>query len=123
MDVSTTQLDCATAASRKRSGDSIRLGDRIVVDVTDVAILRRTVYAKRARGKGEGDLFEPGMRPRFKVGKTGDPVRERARNSRDERGKPFPGGGGMGRGKKERKAQQSPDRGPKKGKKGGKKKR
>jgi ribonuclease R len=105
--------DDGLMATSKRSGDSIRLGDRIVVDIADVAILRRTVYAKRARG--ESGLLEEsgsGARPRFKV-------RERARGSRDDRGKPFPGGGGMGRGKKQRKEQASPDRGPKKGKKGG----
>lgn len=109
--------DDGLMATSKRSGDSIRLGDRIVVDISDVAILRRTVYAKRARG--ESGLFEEGERPRFKKRPE---VRDRARNSRDDRGKPFTGGGGMGRGKKERKAQQSPDRGPPKGKKGGKKK-
>ena len=110
--------DDGLTASSKRSGDSIRLGDRIMVDISDVAILRRTVYAKRARG--EGGLFEEGERPRFKPRPE---VRDRARKSRDDRGNPFPGGGGMGRGKKERKAQQAPDRGPpKKGKKPGKKK-
>jgi ribonuclease R len=30
-----------------RSGDSVQLGDRVAVEVTDVAILRRTVYARR----------------------------------------------------------------------------
>lgn len=121
--------DDGLMATSKRSGDSIRLGDRIVVDISDVAILRRTVYARRARG--EGGLFEEGERPRFKVGRGGGggPVRERARGSRDDRGKPFPGGGGMGRGKKQRKDQAAPDRGGRaggggsKGKKGGKKRR
>jgi ribonuclease R len=83
--------DDGLMAVSKRSGDAIRLGDRIVVDVTDVAILRRTVYARRARG--EGKLFEEdGGRPRFKN------VKDRARGSRDASGRKFPGGGGLGRG-------------------------
>jgi ribonuclease R len=40
-------------ATSARSGDSIRLGDRMVVEITDAAILRRTVYAKRVRGEGD----------------------------------------------------------------------
>jgi ribonuclease R len=35
-----------------RSGDVVALGDRVVVEVTDAAILRRTVYAKRVSGDG-----------------------------------------------------------------------
>lgn len=41
--------DDGLMATSSRSGDSIRLGDRMLVDVTDCAILRRTVYAKRVR--------------------------------------------------------------------------
>jgi ribonuclease R len=37
-----------------RSGDVIALGDRIRVEITDAAILRRTVYAKRVGGDGAG---------------------------------------------------------------------
>jgi ribonuclease R len=36
-----------------RSGDVVALGDRIVVEITDAAILRRTVYAKRASGEAD----------------------------------------------------------------------
>lgn len=61
--------DDGLMATSKRSGDSIRLGDRIVVDVTDVAILRRTVYAKKARGEGEPSGHDVGSydRPKFKT--------------------------------------------------------
>jgi ribonuclease R len=37
-----------------RSGDVVALGDRVEVEVTDAAILRRTVYAKRVGGEGRG---------------------------------------------------------------------
>ncbi len=36
-----------------RSGDVIALGDRLLVEVVDAAILRRTVYARRVTGDGE----------------------------------------------------------------------
>ena len=35
-----------------RSGDVVALGDRLMVEVVDAAILRRTVYAKRVGGEG-----------------------------------------------------------------------
>ncbi len=37
-----------------RSGDVVALGDRMMVEVTDAAILRRTVYAKRLGGERAG---------------------------------------------------------------------
>ncbi len=37
-----------------RSGDSIQLGDRMAVEICDVAILRRTVYGRRIGGSDEG---------------------------------------------------------------------
>jgi ribonuclease R len=45
--------DDGLMATSSGSGDAIRLGDRMEVDITDCAILRRTVYAKRVRGPGE----------------------------------------------------------------------
>ena len=43
-----------------RSGDVVALGDRIVVEITDAAILRRTVYAKRVGGgDGKGAKHPP----------------------------------------------------------------
>jgi ribonuclease R len=49
--------DDGLMATSARSGDAIRLGDRLMVEVSDVAILRRTVYARRMRG--DGHAFVP----------------------------------------------------------------
>lgn len=49
-------------AASARSGDAIRLGDRIVVDVIDVALLRRQIQARRVRGEDEVDRFGKGGR-------------------------------------------------------------
>lgn len=38
-----------------RSGGVIALGDRVIVEITDAAILRRTTYAKLVGGEGRGD--------------------------------------------------------------------
>lgn len=45
--------DDGLMATSSRSGDAIRLGDRMLIDVSDVAILRRTVYAKRVRSEAD----------------------------------------------------------------------
>ena len=45
--------DDGLMATSARSGDAIRLGDRMLVDITDCAILRRTVYAKRVRSEAD----------------------------------------------------------------------
>ncbi|MDB4935895.1 MAG: 3-to-5 exoribonuclease RNase [Labilithrix sp.] len=45
--------DDGLMATSSRSGDAIRLGDRMLVDITDCAILRRTVYAKRVRSEAD----------------------------------------------------------------------
>jgi ribonuclease R len=47
--------DDGLMATSARTGQAIRLGDRMMVEVTDCAILRRTVYGRRARG--EQDAF------------------------------------------------------------------
>jgi ribonuclease R len=44
--------DDALRVVAARSGDVVALGDRIVVEVTDAAVLRRTVYGKRVGGGG-----------------------------------------------------------------------
>ncbi len=49
--------DDGLTATSARSGEAIRLGDRILVDVTDVAILRRTIYARRVGGGARMDSF------------------------------------------------------------------
>jgi hypothetical protein len=47
--------DDGLMATSSRSGDAIRLGDRMFIEVSDsdCAILRRTVYAKRVRSADE----------------------------------------------------------------------
>src|SRR5689334_192843 len=40
--------DDGLMATSARSGDAIRLGDRLMVEIIDVAILRRQVQARRA---------------------------------------------------------------------------
>jgi ribonuclease R len=45
--------DEALRVVASRSGEAISLGDRMVVEITDAAILRRTVYARRAGAKAE----------------------------------------------------------------------
>ncbi len=45
--------DDGLMATSARSGDAIRLGDRMMVEVTDCAILRRAVYARRLGGATE----------------------------------------------------------------------
>jgi ribonuclease R len=77
-----------------RSGDVVALGDRLMVEVIDAAILRRTVYAKRVGGES-------------KEGAGGErPVRKP--DSRDHRGKPD------GRGKRDGRGGPAPsnERGP-----------
>jgi ribonuclease R len=72
--------DDGLMATAARSGDTIRLGDRLVVDIADVAILRRTVYARRVRGEGQHE--DAGrQRPRHR------PEPRRGDNHRPERGK------------------------------------
>jgi ribonuclease R len=38
-----------------RSGDVVALGDRMIVEIIDTAIMRRTVYGRRVGGEGHGD--------------------------------------------------------------------
>ena len=64
-----------------RSGDVVMLGDRIVVSIEDVAVLRRTVYARRVPPKSVVDAIdgEP-RRGRGRGrgrGRTGSPAAER----------------------------------------------
>jgi ribonuclease R len=44
--------DDALRVVAARSGDVVALGDRVMVEIVDAAILRRTVYAKRVGGEG-----------------------------------------------------------------------
>jgi ribonuclease R len=67
-----------------RSGDSIGLGDKLIVEIVDVQILRRTVYGKRIGGgqseRGAGDRSQ--KKPKFPIyeKKTG----EKHRGPRDD---------------------------------------
>jgi ribonuclease R len=45
--------DDGLRAVAKRSGECIQLGDRMTLDVIDVAILRRAVYGRRVVGEGD----------------------------------------------------------------------
>ena len=69
-----------------RSGDTISLGQSIVVEIVDVAMLRRTVYAKRAAR--EGETFVPNRQPnRGRNARGRDRDRDRG-PAKHERGKP-----------------------------------
>jgi ribonuclease R len=71
-------------AVAQRSGATVALGDRLMVEIIDVAILRRTVYGKRAASaEGEGELA-----PRRERGR-GKPHREAkgAPRRHDDRGR------------------------------------
>jgi ribonuclease R len=69
----------------KRSGDQISLGDRMVVAIDDVAVLRRTVYARRVVPEAILRKFEANV-----------PTSERGRGSGARRRGPPPGKGGDG---------------------------
>jgi ribonuclease R len=62
--------DDGLRAVDKRKGESIGLGDRMVIDVIDVQILRRTVYGRRVTAGGE-----EGGRSRENRGGRGAPSR------------------------------------------------
>lgn len=98
--------DDALSARARRSGDTIDLGERMMVTISDCAILRRTVYARRdgvAHAEG-GDRRRP--KPDTRRGK------------RDEKGKPSrqagPPSRGPSRGKARPQASASDRRGKKK---------
>jgi ribonuclease R len=96
----------------QRSGDTISLGDRMMVCIEDVAILRRTVYARRVLPEGLlEDMPRPalGARPRARVhGASPKGIRSAARgnvSSARRRGPGAPAADRRGRGG------DSPDRG------------
>ncbi|MBX3199167.1 MAG: ribonuclease R [Labilithrix sp.] len=99
--------DDGLMATSKRSGDAVRLGDRIMVEITDCAILRRTVYARRMRGEHDGASDEG-------RGGRGD-----ARGARDDRGRGRGRGagarGGAGAARGERRASEGDARGSRSG--------
>ena len=109
--------DDGLMATSSRSGDAIRLGDRMLIDVTDCAILRRTVYAKRVRseadaaddvlarresGGGRGPGAGRGGSPSSGARGPGKGAPSRGRAGGGDRGRGAqsagPSGGGRGRG-------------------------
>ena len=87
--------DDGLMATSARSGDAIRLGDRMLVDVTDCAILRRTVYAKRVRS--EADAADDALARRESADRGGRRPGGGPGGSFGGRG--GGGGGGAGRGR------------------------
>jgi ribonuclease R len=97
-----------------RSGDSVGLGDRMVVEITDAAILRRTVYGRRMgaraaegarsplerRGPSTSQGRQPG-RPHGKNNKKAPAPQDR-RHGASKGPKKGPGGRGASKGKKGR---------------------
>jgi ribonuclease R len=63
--------DDGLMATSKRSGDAIRLGDRMMVEVVDCAILRRTVSARRVPGASDGEHERGGRRREPRGAKDG----------------------------------------------------
>jgi len=64
-----------------RSGDSIQLGDRMAVEISDVAILRRTVYARRLVSEAQ----ERASRTRGPRTRGSQSVRSPGKTDRDRR--------------------------------------
>ncbi len=89
--------DDGLMATSARSGDAIRLGDRMLVDVTDCAILRRTVYAKRVRS--EADAADDALARRESADRGGRRPGGGPGAPFGKRGAGGGGGGGGGRGR------------------------
>jgi ribonuclease R len=98
----------------KRSGDVISLGDRMTVEISDVAILRRTVYGRRVGGE-----VEHRRGPHERAQRRGKPQREHHAKAKG-RERPARGAHAKGRGRDDRRSGVS---GGRKGKKGGRKRR
>jgi ribonuclease R len=81
--------DDGLEAISARSGDAIRLGDAVMVEIVDCAILRRTVYARRIAS--EGEIARTGGAPRERRGKFD------SRSAAGGRGRGRDGGGERGR--------------------------
>jgi ribonuclease R len=57
-------------AVAERSGDVISLGDRMLVEIIDVSITRRSVYARRVGGGSSKERFGKKKEPRLPSKKT-----------------------------------------------------
>jgi ribonuclease R len=73
--------DDALRVVAARSGDVVALGDRVAVEITDAAVLRRTVYARRVGGEGG----EGRQRPR-----RAKPDRHEAKGKKGKKGRHAP---------------------------------
>jgi ribonuclease R len=91
--------DDALRVVAARSGDRVSLGDRMTVEITDAAILRRTVYARRIGG--DSDRANPrGPQTKRKDPKRSPKDTKRPRNNRPQpsrKGKPQKQGGPKGK--------------------------
>ncbi len=54
--------DSALKVVAGRSGDVVALGDRVIVEIIDAAIMRRTVYGRRIGGEGQSGRSSDGGR-------------------------------------------------------------
>jgi ribonuclease R len=91
-----------------RSGEQIALGDRVMVEIVDSQILRRTVYGKRVAGEGDGEGRTERGRKKMR-GREAPKVDAKHRDKQARAGKrkieqrtSRKGGKGGGRGKKGR---------------------
>ena len=78
--------DLGFACTAARSGDRIALGDTMRIAITEVNLLRRTVYARRVHGDGAGEKRERPTRAERRGGKHGKKVVQDAAPMR--KGKP-----------------------------------
>jgi ribonuclease R len=76
--------DDALRVVAARSGDRVSLGDRMIVEITDAAILRRTVYARRIGGDSDR------ANPRGPQAKRKDPRRSPKDTKRPSNNRPQP---------------------------------
>jgi ribonuclease R len=76
-----------------RSGDVVALGDRVIVEIVDAAILRRTVYGRRIGGEGQsGRSRDGGGKPLTRDERRGSgskkPRDARGQHGQHDKGKP-----------------------------------
>lgn len=79
--------DSGLRAHARRSGDELQLGDRLLVEVIDVSIVRRTVYARRVAAEGRDGPLR----------KSREPSRRNEQRGRRHGGSPQPGQPGVAR--------------------------
>jgi ribonuclease R len=70
--------------SAARSGQSIGLGDRLLIEVVDVQILRRTVYGRRITLDADGGESRPKPRGTGERGRRTPPVKAKGKKSEEK---------------------------------------